>query len=119
MDSGQRTGEDSRSFGHQQQGRKDREDSREVILRDFVWANRDLLDKEVRDNFFMGNKQAITEALNQIYWRSLKKRRGLDWEHKPKIETVKKLENTNRNKTYAEVVSSPKGDIRIAQCFEV
>lgn len=58
------------------------------ILRDFVWANKDLLDKKVSEEFFAGNKQAVTEALNQIHWRSLKLRGGFEWKDKTKIELV-------------------------------
>lgn len=32
----------------------------EEILKDFVWANKDLLDKKVSEEFFAGNKQAVT-----------------------------------------------------------
>ncbi|KAL8095880.1 hypothetical protein AgCh_037024 [Apium graveolens] len=48
----------------------------EQILKDFVWAYKDILDKKTREGFFKGDKQAVTENLNQIHRRSLKFRGG-------------------------------------------
>ncbi|KAK1398520.1 hypothetical protein POM88_008383 [Heracleum sosnowskyi] len=64
------------------------------ILGDFIWAHKDLVDENVMNTCFLGEKQAITEALNMIHWRSLKNRHH------------DKLEGTKYYKTYAEVVKN-------------
>lgn len=43
----------------------------EKILRDFVWAYRDLVDRNSGDRFFKGDPKVINAVLNQIHWRSL------------------------------------------------
>lgn len=56
--------------------------SGEKILNDFIWANTDLVDKSVIDRLRIGDKLAISEALNMIHYRSLqlKKVRGSEKE---------------------------------------
>lgn len=68
-----------KGYGAKTQSKADTELTGEEILKDFVWANKDMLDEKVSEKFFAGNKQAITEALNQIHWRSLKQRGGFEW----------------------------------------
>lgn len=67
--------EGSREAYNNGDGSKSRKEHRgEEALLDFVWAHKDLIDKETSDRFFRGDKSAITDALNQIYWRSMKVR---------------------------------------------
>lgn len=79
----------------------------EKLLQDFVWANKDLVDKEVCEGFFTGNKQVVTEALNQIHWRSLKLRGGFEWKEKPKIDMLSYSKKVTHGKSYAEAVLAP------------
>lgn len=78
-----------------------REVSGEIILRDFIEANGDLVDKEVLSRFRQGEKQAITESLNQIHWRSLKIKDGLKEKNKNDSLVV------TANRSFAEVVVNP------------
>lgn len=54
-------------------------DEGEEILKDFVWANRDLVDKDLGDKFFRGEASVINKVLEQIHWRSLEARSGGKW----------------------------------------
>lgn len=81
-----------------------RDDDGEAIFKDFIWANKDLMDKEVRDKFFRGDKQAIADSLNQIQWRSLKIRGGLEWKSKNQINI--NAGPSKINKSFAEEVKS-------------
>lgn len=88
------------------QSKAEKEIKGEDILRDFVWTNKDLVDEKVYDEFVAGNKQTVTEALNQIHWRSLKLKGGLDWKERRKIPLLGCSEKDAKVKTYAEAVSS-------------
>lgn len=57
-----------------------------------------LIDNDVSNRFFKGDRCAVTDALNQIHWRSLKIRGGLNWEAKEKIST-NFLNRTVQNET--------------------
>lgn len=62
----------------------------EKLLKDFVWAHKDLLDNGLRERYEVEDKQSLTEALNQIHWRSLKIIGGLEWKNNDRIELKKK-----------------------------
>ncbi|KAK1399306.1 hypothetical protein POM88_009169 [Heracleum sosnowskyi] len=73
----------------------------EKILKDFIWANKEIVDKEVVNKFFLGNKQAITEALNQIHWRSIKNRNSTTEAH-----STQSFKERAKKQTYVEVLKS-------------
>ncbi|KAL8121249.1 hypothetical protein AgCh_018117 [Apium graveolens] len=47
-----------------------------------------------------GEKQAVMETLNQIHWRSLKARGGINWKEKGKVESKSLVSS----KTYVQVL---------------
>ncbi|KAK1361733.1 hypothetical protein POM88_046207 [Heracleum sosnowskyi] len=78
------------------------------ILIDFIMANEDLVDKTVLEEFCRGSKQAVADALNQIHWKSLKKRKVFVWDEKLDSKILP-------DKTFADVlnkgaVPTPKHD---------
>lgn len=77
-----------------------RKEEGETMLIDFVWAHKDLVDKDVSDRFFRGDKSAITDALNQIHWKSLRERGRLNWKQKEKIS----VGSINREVRYLNVL---------------
>lgn len=58
-------------------------DKGEAILKNFVWVNRDLVDKSIGDKFVKGEASLINVVLNQIHWRILEVR------NKEQLETQK------------------------------
>lgn len=54
--------------------RSSKRKSGDEILNDFIWANKDLVDKTILDRFCGGDKKAISIALNMIHFRSLQTR---------------------------------------------
>lgn len=74
---------------------------RNAILRDFIEANEEIIDRSVLIRFRQEDKKAITEALNQIHGRSL--RNKCTFEEENKIETLV----VSANRIYAQVLVSP------------
>lgn len=68
------------------------------VLYDFIKAQAGLIDKEVFDRFEKGEAQAITDSLNQIHWRSLKRNQH------PTI--LDQSEDGTKKKSYSEVLKN-------------
>lgn len=70
---------------------------------DYMWVHKDLVEKETLDGLNKGSKQSITDALNQIHWKSLRNRKAFVWNEEEQGAT-----KGNQVKTYAEVLSTDK-----------
>lgn len=81
-------------------------------MKDFIEGNDDIVDKEVPIRFRNGEKQAVTESLNQIHWRSLKMKRDEDKGRKVGFSNVKEELVLKASKSYAEIVKT-NGDTRV------
>lgn len=78
------------------------------MLADFVWVHKDLVDEDISTRFFKGDQTAVTEALNQIHWRSMKLRGGLNWDTKDKIDDVSSKGRRGAKESSRENVSNGK-----------
>lgn len=72
ISNGRRIGDRSVYRFNKTDGRAAVKGNGELILRDFIEGNKDIVDEEIMGRFRLGDKQAITEALNQFHWKSLR-----------------------------------------------
>ncbi|KAK1360355.1 hypothetical protein POM88_044829 [Heracleum sosnowskyi] len=91
---------------HKSEGKASKRRDGDIILKDFIEGNGDIVDKEVLIRFRNGDRQAITEALNQIHWRSLKKEHSLEGAQNKVSNEEKSSLVLTTNMSFAEVVKS-------------
>ncbi|KAK1403272.1 hypothetical protein POM88_002877 [Heracleum sosnowskyi] len=98
---------DRKASGHHRiEGKATKRRDGDTILKDFVEGNGEIIDKEVLFRFRNGDRQAITEALNQIHWRSLKKTHHIEGTQKGMSNVGAHNWVLTTNRSFAEVVKS-------------